>query len=111
MVTDENGCSKEFGPYIIEILVVSVKDLKFVNSFQVYPIPAFENVVFSVELNEALNTQMRIIDAFGQVILSRKFDLKNIHIQMDVTNISSGVYYIEFGTENTRSLERFVVVR
>jgi len=111
MVTDETGCSEEFGPYTVQGEIVSVKDLEFVNSMEVYPIPAFESVNFSVELNETINTQMRVIDAYGKVILKEAFKCKNINTQIDLTNIASGIYYIEFGTETNRLLEKFVVIR
>jgi len=65
---------------------------------EIYPIPTFENVNFSVELNEVMDTQMRVIDAHGKVISNQTFNRKIIDIQIDLANISSGVYYIEFGT-------------
>jgi PKD repeat protein len=111
VVKDENDCTKEFGPYTVENSTVSVKDLEFVNSLQLYPNPAFENVNLSVELTEVMNTQMRIIDVNGKVISKQTFNQKNIYIQIDLSNIPSGVYYIEFGSENTKSLEKFVVIR
>ncbi|MFT4533398.1 MAG: PKD repeat protein [Saprospiraceae bacterium] len=111
VVTDENGCSKEFGPYTIQSSIVSVQDLRFINSLQVYPVPAFENVNISVELTEAMNTQMRVLDAYGKVITNQNFNRKKIHVQLDLSNFISGVYYIEFSTKGTKSLEKFVVIR
>ena len=111
VVTDEMGCSEEFGPYAVGSEIVSVEDLEFVNSLHVYPIPAFEYVNFSVELSERMDTRMRVIDAFGKVVLKEEFDGKSIDIQIDVSELTVGVYYIEFGGENSSMLEKFVVIR
>lgn len=109
-VTDENGCTKTFGPFEVQTST-DVADLEFVTSVSIYPVPAVNFVNVEVNLNAALNTQMRVIDAYGKVISSTMYNTERISTTIDVSDMTAGVYYIEFGNANGRSLEKFVVVR
>ena len=109
-VTDENGCTKVFGPFEVKSTIVGVVDLEFVSQMEIYPVPAINYLNVNIELNNAQATQMRIVDAYGKVISSQKYTTKEIHTQIDVTELASGVYYIEFGTHRDRMLEKFVVI-
>ena len=109
-ITDENGCSKTFGPFEVKSSTVGVIDLEFVTSMQVYPIPAVNYLIVNIELNNVEATQLRIIDANGKVISTKKYNTKIINSQIDVTNLSTGIYYLEFGNESDRTLEKFVVI-
>jgi len=109
-VTDENGCVKEFGPFTVES-TVGLDELDFVSAMSIYPIPANNYLNVSVTLNNPQATQMRVIDAYGKVVTVQRFNAKDIQTQVNVENMSAGVYYIEFGNENGRSLEKFVVIK
>jgi len=111
VVTDENGCEKEFGPFEVLRSTVSVKDLEFVKTFEIYPVPAVNFVTINIEMDNASSTQMRIIDAYGKVVSVDNYNTKMINTRVDVTNLPSGIYYIEFGNKTARTLEKFVVIR
>lgn len=109
-VTDENGCTVTFGPFNVGNST-SIKDLDFVSAMQVYPVPAFNYLNVNIELNNVETTQLRIIDAYGKVVSVDNFTAKNISTRIDVTELSAGIYYLEFGNKTGRTLEKFVVVR
>lgn len=111
IVTDENGCQQEFGPFDVVSSTVGVEELDFVASLSMYPIPANNYLNVNVTLQDAQTTQMRVLDAYGKVISTSTFTGKEISTRIDVTEMASGIYYVEFGNENGRSLEKFVVVR
>lgn len=110
-VTDENGCTKEFGPFEVESSTVGVDDLDFVTAMQVYPVPAVNYLNVNIELNNVESTQLRIVDTNGKVISTLNYNAKEIKTQIDVTTLSAGIYYLEFGNKNGRTLEKFIVVR
>jgi len=109
-VTDENGCTKTFGPFNVGSSV-GLKDLEFVSSMQIYPVPAVNYVNVNIELNNVEATQLRIVDAYGKVISTDNYNTKAINARIDVTNLAAGVYYVEFGNKTDRKLEKFVVIR
>ncbi|MGK0315067.1 MAG: hypothetical protein ACI86M_001295 [Saprospiraceae bacterium] len=109
-VTDENGCTREFGPFVVEV-ATSIGELDFVTSLSVYPIPANNYLNVNVSMNDAQSTQIRVIDAFGKVITTQNHTSKDINTRINVSELPSGIYYIEFGNDNGRSLEKFVVIK
>jgi PKD repeat protein len=109
-VTDENGCTKEFGPFVVET-TTSIGELDFVNSLSIYPIPANNYLNVMVSLNNAQPTQIRVIDAFGKLITTQNHTSKEINARIDVSELSTGIYYIEFGNDTGRSIEKFVVIK
>ena len=110
VVTDANGCEKTFGPYVVNS-VTGVADVSFLNEMNIYPIPAVNYLTVEIELTEALATQMKIIDSFGKLIETRQFNAKSINTKIDVSQMQSGVYFLEFGNSTSKTLERFVVIK
>ncbi len=109
-VTDENGCTKEFGPFVVET-TTSIGELDFVTSLSIYPIPANNYLNVMVSMNNAQSTQIRVIDAFGKVITTQNHTTKDINTRINVSELSTGIYYIEFGNDTGRSIEKFVVIK
>lgn len=109
-VTDENGCATEFGPFLVET-TTSIGELDLVTSLSVYPIPANNYLNVIVSLNDAQPTQIRVINAFGKVITTQNHTAKDINTRINVSELSSGIYYLEFGNDKGRSLEKFVVIK
>lgn len=109
-VTDENGCTIEFGPFEVET-TTSVGELDFVTALSVFPIPANNYLNVNVSLNYAQTTQLRVIDAYGKVISTQSHTTKDISTRISVSELPSGIYYLEFGNDTGRSLEKFVVIK
>ncbi len=109
-VTDENGCTTEFGPFIIET-TVGIEDLDFVKSLSIYPVPANNYLNVEVNIVDAQATQIRVIDAYGKLISVQNHNTESISTKIDVSELPSGIYYLEFGNEKGRSLEKFVVIK
>ena len=109
-VTDENGCTRTFGPFEVKSTLVGVEDLDFVTGMDVYPIPAVNYLNVNIELNEKMSTQLRIIDAYGKLISTNNYNSEVINTRIDVTDLVPGVYYIEFGNGMDRTLEKFIVI-
>ena len=76
--------------------------------FSLYPVPASTNI--NVELNSKadLETPLRIINIFGTTVLEKNISIQRgfNHIEMDLTNLSEGIYFIMVdgleGYKNTR---------
>ena len=109
-VTDENDCVKTFGPFTISSNTVGVIDLDFVADMQIYPVPAVNFLNVTIDLTNAEATQLRILDAYGKIISTDNYNSKMIKTQIDVSNLSTGIYYLEFGNKSGRTLEKFIVV-
>ncbi len=109
-VTDENGCTKTFGPFNVGSSV-GLNELDFVAAMQIYPVPAVNYLNVNIELNNVETTQLRIVDAYGKIVSTDNYNSKVINTKIDVTGLAAGIYYLEFGNKTGRTLEKFVVVR
>jgi len=109
-VIDENGCSTEFGPYEVET-TTGLTDLDIVSNITLSPNPAFDYLNLDVTLASKTSTRMRIIDAYGKVIEVRNFNAEKIDTRIDVSQYAAGIYYVEFGNQEGRALDKFVVLR
>ena len=110
IVMDENECTTEFGPFTVKA-TTSIGELDFVTSLSVYPIPASNYLNVNVSLKDAQPTKIRVIDAFGKVITTQNHTTRDISTRINVSGLASGIYYIEFGNDSRRSLEKFVVIK
>ncbi len=111
VVTDENGCIKEFGPFVVNSIIANVSDLDIVSNIEMYPNPATDYLTVNIKLNSAQYTNMRLLDSYGRVILTNNYSTKEISTKIDVSKLPTGIYYLEFGNNDGRSLEKFVVIQ
>ena len=95
VVTDDNGCEIEGGPYEVDD-VYSVIQLEGV-PFTVYPNPARD--VVQLDMNEtALDAVMSIYDASGRLMWSRTAERWTGRFAVDVSNWSAGTYHVQVST-------------
>jgi trimeric autotransporter adhesin len=65
-----------------------------VNTITVYPSPVYDVLNINISNTKLLNTTVKIIDANGKVI--RNVLLKNYQQQIDVLNLTNGLYILKF---------------
>lgn len=94
------------GSYPLDI--ISVKPNTF--NINVYPNPVENQLGFSYEFNKASNATVRILDVVGRVVMTKDFGKVNMGVQnfnLNVSNLNTGVYMIEFNSENGRGVTKF----
>ncbi len=109
-VRDENDCEKVFGPYRVG-LSSAVSDLDFVTDFQLSPVPAFTDLTVRIQLQQVVDSRVSIINSAGVVQYQEDFYTNQINRTIDVSTMSAGMYFLEFGTATDRQVEKFVIVK
>lgn len=81
--------------------------IKGETDFSVYPNPA--NNQLNVELinNSNLNSEIRIYNKLGQIVLSSKTKIFRT-INLNISNLNTGVYIIEIRTDNVSKTKKFI---
>lgn len=78
--------------------------------FSVYPNPATDAVNINLVLNNSENTVVNVLDVTGKVI--QTINLGNVdgerNISVDLSEIPTGVYFIELNNSNGRTVKKFV---
>lgn len=106
-VTDENGC--EVTEDVIEVLV-GINELGNNITVQVYPNP--NNGVFTLNF-DGLNGDeviVNIMDAQGRIVENRQINAVsgNYSETVDMTNVSSGMYYMTFISNGYKTTQKIV---
>jgi hypothetical protein len=114
-IGDENCATGEFGNRVIEVgdaplvvdpvcfaycvpcQTVDVSDLALEQGVAVFPNPAKDVLNVQIDLPEVANRlNIRLINALGQVVLSRDLGtLQSDNIELDVRNLAAGTYMLQ----------------
>jgi hypothetical protein len=111
VLTAINGNCTDTASYIVSI-TVSIEELMGVQSFEVYPNPASDAAIVSFENITGSSFDFQLIDQLGRVILNKK-DIQSVGsnlINVDLTNLSDGMYSIQL-TSNQNTISKRLVIR
>ena len=99
--TDNNNCSNSATGILIAEMCEGIHEINADNSIGIYPNPATTELFIKAE--NFRPEQLRLYDISGQVIRAGKFEPK-----IDISQLSSGVYFIEVKAGNEVARKRFV---
>ena len=97
----DNGCGTSQKSKQITILSMSVDDINASDEIQVFPIPA-KNVLF-VEIKDFSGENIMLYDATGKLLINKK-TLGESTIELNVSNLASGLYFIRYGERQIKVL-------
>ena len=99
-----------FGKREIVSKVVRLQARQSIQDIILYPLPAKSFIYLNVanDLNEI--AEVDIFDASGKLILQKTFDVQNgqNHLEIDVNDLSNGIYVLNYKTSNGAIVKRFV---
>jgi hypothetical protein len=103
--TDANGCT---GSDTIRVKVVicfsGVSEKKESTQFKFFPSPCGDQLFF--QTNGMVVGSVRIINITGAVVADYRIDTDTLSI--DVSSLSSGVYFLQWEGGSGRRIERFI---
>ncbi len=100
-VTDRFGCSESLA-LAVDIGVNAV-DTKFINEFKVFPNPATDIISVNVELPQAQQTRVQILNIYGQVIYETLPEvITRQRYDIDAKSYPSGVYLVRISLADQR---------
>ena len=77
------------------------------NDFQIYPVPAKNEIYLNIQNNNILNCSYDLMDINGQIIKSN-MQIKNQVEEIDLTGLKSGMYLIGLKTNNSYNIKKFI---
>ena len=108
-VTDDNGCEKNFGPFVVQN-VSGINESAFLNHFKVYPNPVVSALNVDVQLLQAQQGKIKISNSLGVQISSINF-IGSFTQRINVDQLAGGLYFIEVEGQNFNVSRRFVVIK
>ena len=78
-------------------------------AFSLSPNPASNEINIQFGENTKQQTQIEIVDALGRVITQQEVAAQSNHIQMNVADIATGVYFVKIQSGNSSRTERLII--
>lgn len=93
--TDSNSCTSSDTTSITVELCTGIKDFPYDGIVNIYPNP--NKGYFIIEKSTNINTEVyiKLLDATSKLILEKIISINNQKIEVDITNYSKGIYYIQ----------------
>ncbi|MFN8299780.1 MAG: T9SS type A sorting domain-containing protein [Chitinophagales bacterium] len=110
LVTDANGCSARSG-YVTVPFCTAINDVPQLLHFAIMPNPANDVLTVVYELNSDTRVKLQVLDITGRIVMdvaevNQTAGKYNQTLQLN--NITSGIYLLNFTTEKGRFNTRFI---
>ena len=110
LITDANGCSISDSAIVAGGPVSIESEFSRLTHFSIFPNPANKNFNFEIELKEAEEIKVTLLDPLGKKLYEEGFGgAKSIRSFLDVRNFPSGIYLFKLSGE-TASISKKVVI-
>jgi len=102
-VTDENGCIKSFGPFVIEVLSSTEEEIV---SISVFPNPARQ--ILYIQTSNILDNAPELFSLTGSK-LSTTTSRKDLEYSIDVSTLHTGVYLLKIVSNGSVEMKKIIV--
>ncbi len=93
-VTDANGCTSVDS---VNITVISVDQIAGLNTLNVFPNPATTIAMVDIDLAQAQEVSLRVINTTGQVVINKVYGtIQSSRLEVATTELTTGVYFLQF---------------
>ena len=104
IITDSNGCQAVSDTFYISVIGINELNSK---GILIYPIPA-ENIINIVLEKKLINAELHILNQTGEIIFHNYYDIFVNDVPIDVSELSSGIYFVKIKTETQQIHKKFI---
>ena len=87
--------------------LISVHEISAIQGIQIYPNPAFNELIIECEKNVAPMIELNITDMLGNIVIEQSIELIS-KMKINLDGIASGIYFIHAKTEHGSIMKKFV---
>ena len=90
------------------------KDETYSPDIQLFPNPATHTIHLNTELSDHTQADVLVYDAYGQIVKTvtgLELTTGSQTLNIDISDLSTGMYFCTLKSGNWQAVERFVVVR
>ena len=108
--SDGNDCENSAQQTIFVDAAIGIKDIVGDVKLIIYPNPAKETLFLGVNSSKTLILDVKIINQIGMTVLNRAvFVNKNSKSEFDISNLSSGIYFITIRNDKINITRKIIV--
>ncbi len=109
-VTDANGCETIFNDEVAN--TINSIDLNNIVNFNMYPNPASDDIQIEINLEKAMDVEVQIMQASGQVVLENNaYNISEYKKELDLETLAPGVYMVKFTIGQGVMMKRLVITK
>jgi hypothetical protein len=84
---------------------------KNIESLNIYPNPASDQITIEFELTEANNTSIKLTNILGQTVweMENVFIVGNNKLEIDVGELPKGLYFVQLVNSSTQVTQKFII--
>lgn len=88
-------------------MVVDIEDNDFIRSFDIYPVPASNNININIDIDDMVGAECNIYNQSGQLVYTTPVEASNsINLNVDLSEFNSGTYYVQLTSKVGYSLTK-----
>lgn len=108
-ITDANGCTSEVNVTILDGVASLANNNTGIGVISLFPNPAAEEITLSFDLTKTSDVTIEVVSTTGQVLLVlNDVDVLNTNYVLNVSEWSTGVYFVKVKTTDGINSIRFV---
>lgn len=108
-VTDANGCSSSASYAVINVGIANIENVK---TFNVFPNPSNGLVNVQVEMTNASNLNLQVIDITGKVVYTDNIgNTTNHNFVINTSTLLPAVYFVRINGSNFNATQRLTVIK
>jgi Secretion system C-terminal sorting domain/Outer membrane protein Omp28/CARDB len=91
-----------------------VEEMSSIENVSVYPNPAIDNIIVGFEINHNQDVSIHIVDMMGKEVKNLNFanvQAGTYNTQMDLSNLSQGIYLVQIKFENETVTRKINVIK
>jgi hypothetical protein len=89
-------------------LVQEINDSEVIN---IYPQPAIDNLNIDIKLSNNYVSRLDLYDIQGKVLLSTVLDQNSNNINLDVSGLNSGIYFVKLQSKNNLYTKKVQIIK
>lgn len=109
-----NECGNDTMLTTLEYVPVSINELSEITSLTVYPNPTSGSFEFSLTManQSERKLQVSLLDVLGRELEQKEYKVLNgaLNSGFDISDLPSGLYYLEFESEGRKTVERLIKI-
>jgi len=74
---------------------------------KVYPVPAKDHIIFEINSEGVFNIE--VINITGRTLYKNKFELKNAPVEININDMSDGLYFYRIYNDNTQFVGKITI--
>jgi hypothetical protein len=112
VVTDDNGCTVEFGPFKVDE-VTGTKNIKQVNdpilAFNLMPNPVSGKGYIHIQFKTRMPYTVKLITTLGVTVWSESHHNSESFIPVEFSQLSKGVYFVVIQNQTFKRISKWVI--